>query len=59
MTLKTFPQKIKQSTIPSHVVLFYVTIYSYVNKTAAVGQWARALGSQAEGWVFESQPRQT
>ena len=22
-------------------------------------QWVRALASQAEGWVFESQPRQT
>ena len=25
----------------------------------AVAQWARAFASQAEGWVFESQPRQT
>ena len=22
-------------------------------------QWVRALASQAEGWVFESKPRQT
>ena len=27
--------------------------------TAAVAQWVRAFASQAEGWVFESQPRQT
>ena len=26
---------------------------------AAVVQWVRALAPQAEGWVFESQPRQT
>ena len=26
---------------------------------AAVAQWIRALASQAEGWVFESQQRQT
>ena len=27
--------------------------------TAAVAQWAREFPSQAEGWVIESQPRQT
>ena len=27
--------------------------------TAAAAQWVRAFASQAEGWVFESQPRQT
>ena len=27
--------------------------------TAAVAQWVRALAPQAEGWVFESGPRQT
>ena len=27
--------------------------------TAAVTQWVRAFTSQAEGWLFESQPRQT
>ena len=27
--------------------------------TAAVAQWVRALAPEAEGWVFESQPRQT
>ena len=26
---------------------------------AAVAQWVRAFASQADGWVFESQPRQT
>ena len=26
---------------------------------AAVAQWVRALAPQAEGWVFESNPRQT
>ena len=25
----------------------------------AVAQWVRAFASQAEGWVFESQPQQT
>ena len=27
--------------------------------TAAVVQWVRAFASQAKGWVFESQSRQT
>ena len=27
--------------------------------TAAVAPWVRAFASQAEGWVFEPQPRQT
>ena len=27
--------------------------------TVAVAQWGRAFASQAEGWVFESLPRQT
>ena len=27
--------------------------------TAAVAQWVRALVPRAEGWVLESQPRQT
>ena len=38
------------------------TIYTFhfnVELTAAVAQWARAFASQWEGWVFESQPRQT
>ena len=26
---------------------------------AAMAQWVRALAPQAEGWVFESKPRQT
>ena len=30
-----------------------------IKGTAAVAHWVRALASQAEGWVFESQPRQT
>lgn len=25
----------------------------------ATAQWARAFASQAEGWLFESKPRQT
>ena len=27
--------------------------------TVAVAQWVGAFASQVEGWVFESQPRQT
>ena len=27
--------------------------------TVAVAQWVRALATQTEGWMFESQPRQT
>ena len=26
---------------------------------AAVAQWVRVFAPQAEGWVFETQPRQT
>ena len=36
-----------------HNMLFTMLI------TAAVAQWVRAFALQAEGWVFESQPRQT
>ena len=31
----------------------------YLRVTAAVAQLVRTLATQAEGWVFESQPRQT
>ena len=31
----------------------------YLFETAAVAQSARAIAPQAEGWVFESQLRQT
>ena len=34
------------------------TLTIYCN-TAAVAQWVRALALQTEGWVFESQSRQT
>ena len=27
--------------------------------TGTLAQWFRALAQQAEGWIFESQPRQT
>ena len=30
-----------------------------MNFAAAVAQWFSALAPQAEGWVLESQPRQT
>ena len=32
--------------------------FLYMYKTATVAYWVRALAPQAEGWVFESQPRQ-
>ena len=40
-------------------------VWHFINKimqkmeTAAVAQWVRAVAPQADGWVFESQPRQT
>ena len=34
------------------------SIYRNVKITAAMAQWVRAFVPQAEGWVFESQPRQ-
>ena len=40
----------------------YMQVYAHfllTTATAAVAQWARAFACQAEGWVFESQPRQT
>ena len=41
--------------------MIFVAFALFLNtlRTAAVAQWARAFASQAEGWVFESQPRQT
>ena len=33
-------------------------LMKYITETAAVAQWVRAYSLQAEGWVFESQPRQ-
>ena len=35
------------------------SIIVHSSLTAAVAQLVRALVPQAEGWVFESQPRQT
>ena len=31
----------------------------YLLLTLVMAQWVRALALQSEGWVFESQPRQT
>ena len=30
-----------------------------IQNAAAVAQWVKAFTPQAEGWVFESHPRQT
>ena len=38
--------------------LLYVTL-NYIPLAAAVAQWVRAFAQLTEGWVFESQPRQT
>ena len=48
----------------SEIFTFYyfqtvIVLSSSVEFTAAVAQWAREYFSQAEGWVFVSQPRQT
>ena len=42
-----------------HIVSKGEIFVSLLITTAAVSQWVRALALQAEGWVFESQPRQT
>ena len=34
------------------------TLIDY-GEAAAVEQWVRTFAPQAEGWAFESQPRQT
>ena len=38
-----------------HLALSYI----YIAVTAAVAQWVRVFDPQAEGWVSESQQRQT
>ena len=38
---------------------FYIITYHGGPVSAAVAQWVRAFAPQAEGWVFEFQPRQT
>ena len=44
----------------SQVFWTFAVIETFKNNTAAaVAQWVRAFAPQAEGWVFESQPRQT
>ena len=35
----------------------FISCYDF--ETAAVAQWSRAFALQAEGWMFESQPRKT
>ena len=40
-------------------ILIKAPFISISISAAAVAQWARAFASQAEGWMFESQPRQT
>ena len=40
-------------------VIALILVMSHDQLTAAVAQSVRALAPQAEGWVFESQPRQT
>ena len=37
----------------------YMTVYRLIahDITEAMAQWVRALAPQAEGWVFETQPR--
>ena len=44
-----------------NVLLFYCCdpLLISFQTTAAVAQWVRELAPQAEGWVFESRPRQT
>ena len=39
---------------------FNMTVYRQIaaDITEAMAQWVRALAPQAEGWVFETQPRQ-
>ena len=40
-------------------MIFKTKQYYYMKVTAAAAQWFRAFALQAEGWVFESQLRQT
>ena len=41
------------------ILSYVLCIYVYIIWTAAMAQWVRALTPHTEGWVFESQPRQT
>ena len=44
-----------------HLKLYRILFHESIPNlgTVMVAQWVRALASHAEGWVFESQPRQT
>ena len=50
---RTLMYKSKDHFIYINVLFLRITI------TAAVAQWVRTFAPLVEGWVFESQPRQT
>ena len=52
---------LKENTIVNNCLMFTILLQHFTKylSAAAVAQSVRALAPQAEGWVFESQPRQT
>ena len=42
-----------------HILKISVATATHNFIAAAVAQWVRAIALQVEGWVFESEPRQT
>ena len=65
----TFEQESIFVVVPDKLSRAFSQIYPVIAKshhffftrdrTAAVAMWVRGLALQAEGWAFESQPRQT
>ena len=53
----TILNKSKEQPIRQTPYIYNSTIQTVF--AAALAQWVRAFAPQAEGWVFESQPRQT
>ena len=58
--------KIKISNSIRYSIKYHNSRYTYrmsptekIVIIAALAQWIKALAPQAEGWVFETQPRQT
>ena len=51
---------LKYPIILTNLSNYVLTLYTILKlKAAAFAQLVRAFAKQAEGWVFESQPRQT
>ena len=58
-SLPLYPDLIERARIQLTDICLYGLTYNFANAvTAAMAQWARAVASLAECWVFEFLPRQ-